>query len=362
MDIPTLLKAAAAVITPLLALIGIAGRRKRLRSEIRDDLVLLEELRKEELLVQHSPVVAWMAGKIALDTARLTRQPLGPKKKPIAWASVILAAVFGIAAALWTWYLDRDGFQWYSVFPGTLAALLGISIIGMTANRQLPADPDLPEGATAVRTETVDEQIARTVRLAGSEIEVDMFAEGGQVTTALKFVGLMRDGRYEDALVLADPIWIQCRIQARLWNIHLEGSLEFIELEGLAESLASAREPRDFWDGYVQAESEQFRVAWRELDPDNLGAASRRRRIARDYDLVVLTPLGANTDGYFVTSATALPNAYTFLMHRVDGVWLVANHLGTAPPTAGWPPVWWSPMDHAFDGLPEADPVTPSIA
>lgn len=354
MDIPTLLKSAAAIITPLLALVGILGRRKRLRNEIREDLVLLGDLRKEELLVEHTPVLAWITAKIAIDTARLTRQPLGPKKKPIPWGSVIFAVLLAIASALWTLYLNRNGFEWYSVFPGTIAALFTISILGMTTNRRLPADPDLPAGATPLRTDTAEEQIFSSIHQARSGLESEMFVDGGQVATARKFVELMRDGKYEEGLEYADQNWILCRVQSRLWNMHLAGPLEVDELPELAKQLASVHEPQDFWQGLVEAEAEQFRDAWQDLNPATLGAASRRRRMSRDHDLVILTPLGANGDGFFVTSATALPNAQTFLMHRVGGTWLVANHLGTAPPTPGWPPAWWSPADHAFDGLSEA--------
>jgi len=69
--------------------------------------------------------------------------------------------------------------------------------------------------------------------------------------------------------------------------------------------------------------------AWGPVDPEKWGAASRRRRLARDYDLVVLAPVG-ETGGYFVNTATALPQAMTFVMHNVNGAWLVANHIGSA--------------------------------
>lgn len=353
MDFEAIAKAAAIVVTPLAAVIGIGGRRRRLRAEVRENLALVEVLRKDAIFGQHTPTVGWLAGRIVIDIARLTGQPLGPKKKPIQWGSVVFAALLGLATGYWTYLINREGFVWYSVFPGTFALSMLISIAGMTTNRQLPADPDLPPGATPVRSDTTEEQIASSVQLAGSGLDREMFEDAGQVGVALRFIALMRESKYDQALALADSNWSLCRIQARLWNMHLEGTLTRESLPDLADSLHRRHEPADFWDGYVAAEGQQIADAWRQLDPSNLGAASRRRRMARNYDLVVLAPLGASTEGYFVTEATMIPNAVAFLMHKVNGHWLVSNHVGTAPPTPGWPPTWWTSLDRSFDDLPE---------
>jgi hypothetical protein len=350
----------ATIGTPLAALIGIGGRRRRLRAEIRDNLALVEELRKNEIFAQHTPTVGWLAGKVVVDVARLSGEPLGPKKKPIPRGSVIFASVFALGAGWWTYLINRSGFEWYSIFPGTFAAVMLISIIGMTTNRELPADPELPAGATPVRSETAQERVASSMQLAESGLEPSMFEHDGQVDVALRFISLMREGRYEEGLALADPVWSLCRIQSRLWNMHLEGTLKKEDLPSLAKSLHEICEPREFWEEYVGNEAEQFVEVWGPLDPSNLGAASRRRRLARDYDLVVLAPLGASTGGYFVTTATMLPNALVLLMRRVGNKWLVSNHVGSAPPVPGWPPSWWTTLDTAFEGLSDVDEL-PSI-
>ena len=111
------------------------------------------------------------------------------------------------------------------------------------------------------------------------------------------------------------------------------------------------RAASEVWRSFVETERRTFIEAWHALDPDELGAASRRRRLARDYDLVVLVPLG-NTGGYFVTSATLLPNALTFVVYHSPNSWLVASHIGTAPPEPGWPPAWWSVNDPNIVDLP----------
>ncbi len=353
MDLESLFKSVVSIATPLLALVSLGARRRHLRSEVRDNLALIEEIKKDQVISQHSPAVGMLSGKIVLDVAKLAGQPLGAKKKPIPWGSVVMASLLALGLALWTYLIDRDGFVWYSVFPGTLAFLLVISVLGMTTNRQIPEDPDLPEGAVSVRSESAAERVASAVQLAASGADTSMFADQGQVGAALKFIDLMRQGRYEEGLSFADRNWEQCRIQSRLWNMHLEGSLAAEVLPSLAQSLHERREPKDFWAGYVAAEADQFKAAWGSLDPDSVGAASNRRRMARDYDLVLLVPLNGR-DGYFVTSATTIPGGLPFLMHRVEGRWVVANHLGAAPPTPGFPPSWWITSDPAITNLPES--------
>jgi hypothetical protein len=352
MDLVTILKSALAIGAPLAALVSLGARRRRLRSEVRDNLALIEELKKDTVLSQHSPAIGMLSGKIVLDVAALSGQPLGGKKKPIPWGAVIFAAIFAVGLGLWTYVIDRDGFVWYSVFPATVTFLLLISILGMTTNRQIPEDPHLPPGASPIRSETAAERVANSVQLVASGAEPGMYADSGQVGVALKFFDCMASGKYLDALALADQDWSLCRIQSRLWNMYLQGTLKADVLPELAQELHVKREPAKFWDDYVTAEAEQFKQAYGSLDSTALGAASRRRRMARDYDLVLLVPI-ENGDGFFVTSATALPNAMTLLMHRVDGRWLVANHVGIAPPTPGFPPSWWTTADSTFAELPE---------
>jgi hypothetical protein len=118
--------------------------------------------------------------------------------------------------------------------------------------------------------------------------------------------------------------------------------------------LLKDRKPEDVWAGFISTEAYYFVSAWRSIEPDKWGAASRRRRVARGYDIVILAPVG-EAGGYFVSTATVIPNAMTFVMHNVKGSWLVANHGGTAPPHPGWPPAWWAINDPAVEALPDGD-------
>ena len=332
------------------------SRRRRLRNEIRDNISLLQEIQKDEVLREHTPAAGWIQGKVALDVAKLAGVPLGTPKKPIEKGSVAFAGVLAIGFSLWTFYIDRNGFIWYSVFPGIAAFLFWISIFGMITNRDLPPDTSstLPPGAVPIRTENASEHIAAAMTASSSDQGDGGFVGSGQIGVAYKFLRAMRAGQFEEGLECVDENWRMCRIQSWLWNNRGHFGSDITELQRLAESLLNDHEPKEFWEEFVASEARSFAEAWAPLDPDKLGAASRRRRIAWNYDLVILAPIG-ESGGYFVTTATAIPNAITFVMHHVDGDWLVANHVGTAPPKPGWPPAWWAGNDPAIEALPDDD-------
>jgi hypothetical protein len=114
--IDTLLKALAAIIVPLATLVGVISRKRRLRSDIRENLGILEEIEKHSALRARTPVITWMHGRVALDVAKLTGQQLGTRKKPIPWGSVVITAIIASSAGAWTYFIVDDGFVWYSVF------------------------------------------------------------------------------------------------------------------------------------------------------------------------------------------------------------------------------------------------------
>lgn len=138
MNLDAIAQAVAVVLTPLISLISFFSRRRRLRTEIRDNLSLLQELDKDEVLREHSLASMWLRGKITVDVAKLSGQPLGTPKKPVPKGSVVFASLACIGLSLWTYYIDRNSFIWYSIIPGVFAALFAISAFGMFTDRELP--------------------------------------------------------------------------------------------------------------------------------------------------------------------------------------------------------------------------------
>ncbi|MEV4659053.1 hypothetical protein [Micromonospora sp. NPDC049301] len=353
MNIEAAIQAIAAVAAPTATVAGLLSRKRRLRAAIRENLALAGELEQSSVLREHTPVSVWMHGRIVLDVAKLAGQSLGTPKKPIPKGSVALASTFAILFGAWTYYIDRKGFVWYSVFPALAASVFVISILGMTTNRELPPSEqdNLPPGATPIRSESASEQIAASIALATEPGAGERFREWGQAGVVLRFVSLMREGRFEDAIGLADSNWLHCRVQSWLWNNRDTFGADTETLSIIAHSLSTTREPSELWNAFAATESGQFRKSWEPIDVDKLGVASRERRIAVNYALVILTPVG-DTGGFFVNSATMLQEAMTFVVHSEGDRWLVASHLGTAPPAPGWPPAWWSVNDPAIQAPP----------
>jgi hypothetical protein len=130
-------QAVVSVVTPLITLITFFSRNKRLRSEIRENLSLLAELDKDEILKEHTPASFWLRGKIAIDVAKLSGQPLGDLKKPIPVGSVIFAGALCAGLSFLTYYIDRNSLMLYSLIPGVFAFLLAVSMLGMITNREI---------------------------------------------------------------------------------------------------------------------------------------------------------------------------------------------------------------------------------
>ncbi|WP_329328729.1 hypothetical protein [Streptomyces luteogriseus] len=345
---------ANAVVSVLAAagtLAGVTSRTRRRRNEIKENLALAEELQKNTILRDHTPAVAWLHGKIALDVAKLSGQPIGAPKKPIPKGSVVFASVLLLGFGGWTYWLNRDGFVWYSLVTGALAASMLISILGMTTNREIPPDAEgeMPEGAHPLASGSASQNAVESAAMAAMSSD-GRFEDDGQLGVAFRFVRHMAAGEFDEALSLTDENWLKCRLQAWLWNARAVVGDDETQLQATTDDMIRSRGQHDLWEAFSSAEFEAFRNAWGEIDPDRLGGASRRRRVGPDYDLVVLVPLG-ESGGYFVNSPTPVPGGMTFLMHKQDGKWLLANHLGIAPPLPGFPPTWWVVDDPSLEEL-----------
>ncbi|WP_329120240.1 hypothetical protein [Streptomyces sp. NBC_01465] len=343
--------ATTTVIASLGTLIGIVSRPKRRRNHIRENLSLAEELEKNALLRDHTPTIAWINTKIALDVAKLSGQSLETPKKPIPWGSVILSSIAVVGFGYWSYWLNSEEFVWYSTFPGVVAFLMAMSVYGSFLNREILPEENsqLPDSAVPVHPGQASEQISSALSLAAAGAD-EMYEEGGQLGVAFQFIARMAAGEFNDAVDLTDENWLLCRIQSWVWNIRVRIGEESDSLEGLADAMLQNKGDHILWEEFTESEVAGFQEAWNHLNLERLGGASRRRRVARDYDLVVLAPVGAS-GGYYVDSATIVPGALTFLMRRHQGRWLLASHLAMAPPTPGFPPAWWVLDDPSIDAL-----------
>lgn len=355
-DVNSVVSAVLAVVAPIAATISIGGRRRRQRHEIRENLALIEDIQKNEALAQVGLVSGWLHGRIALDVAKLTGQTLGSDKKPIPWGSVIWTSIFVAVFGAITYYLNRDGFVWYSVFPGLVAATLAFSVFGMFVGRDQPPGgaSGLPLGAVAAPTETANEQVATALAIQASGGTDDRLNPGKQADVVLRFIHLLQGGAYGAATELADQNWRVCRLRAWLWNNRDRLGIDEADLSEYLEAMMSDGTVHSRWADFVETETRQFLDIFADVDLSSYGIAGRRRRIAADMDLVILLPVGSS-GGYFVMSATAIPDALTFLVRYTDEGWRIAALNAMTPPLQGWPPIWWTTDDPAIEALPDPD-------
>jgi hypothetical protein len=357
----SIIQAVTAILASLATLVGLANRSRRLRHDVHESLSLLQELEKDEFLKDNSPASGWLRGKIVVDVAKLTGYRLGTPRKPVPKAALTVAVIFLVGFGFWTYYINRNGFVWYSVFTGLAAFLFGVSIFGMLTDRQLPPEAAgvLPPGAVPMRTDTASEQVATAVALASLSEGDDRFSDSGQIGVVYKFFGAMREGRVEEGFALSDPDWQLCMVQTWLWRTRRNSFARPSEVNDFAARLLRDCDPTDVWEAFVSDVSRMFISEWGLLDPESWGAASNRRRIAFDYDLVIVAPI-VNGQGYFVTTATLIPDNMRFVVHHLDGRWLIAHHAGMAPPRPGWPPAWWvindPDLEQTSDGGSSAKP------
>ncbi|MGV9423457.1 hypothetical protein ACWDO7_04080 [Streptomyces sp. NPDC003656] len=354
MNPETIANAAATVVTSLGTFLGIASRRKRLRGEIRENLTLSEELEKNSLLRDQTPAVVWLNAKIALDVAKLSGQQLGTPKKPIKWGSATLTLLVAAAFGYWAYWLNRDDFVWYSVFPGTVSLLMLFSTYGQFLNREILPEGEsggqIPEGAVPVGAQGAPEEISRGLLLGVTGAD-DRHEADGQIGVAFRFVEHIKSANFNEALELSDDNWILCRIQTWLWNNRASFGDDVSQLGNLADAMMASRVDHALWNDFEASEIATFLDSWGYIDPEALGGASRRRRVGRNYDVVILAPIGSS-GGYYVDSPTPVPGALTFLMHRHEESWVLASHVAAAPPSPGFPPSWWVVGDPSVEDLP----------
>jgi hypothetical protein len=138
-------KAVAVVMAPLISLVTFFSKTRRLRNEIRENLSLIQELDKDAILQEHSPAAMWLRGKVTIDVAKLTGQSLGNDKKPVPKTSVILGSICCIGLSYWTYYLNRNTFNWYSIITGVFAFLSSMLVYGSFLDREIIPPEDRVE-------------------------------------------------------------------------------------------------------------------------------------------------------------------------------------------------------------------------
>jgi hypothetical protein len=122
----------------LFGALGFVGRPRR-RAGIVADLDLLGQLRDSHAFGPDSQAHRHLVQHISLEVAKLANVEL-KRRKTVPWASVAFAAVIGAPLGFWTYELNRQGFDWLSILPGAVAALMLLAILGMLLDREEAPD------------------------------------------------------------------------------------------------------------------------------------------------------------------------------------------------------------------------------
>ena len=126
-DIVTALASSMAVALPALrsfSSIGGLTRNQRLRTDIREDLGIIEELEKRGGSSAHKDLEKWMWEKIRRDVEMLSSE-----KKPINGWAIFWAVLFGLVPEIAATYYFVDASLWRAVIFGVAAASISIATL-----------------------------------------------------------------------------------------------------------------------------------------------------------------------------------------------------------------------------------------
>ncbi len=155
----------------------------------------------------------------------------------------------------------------------------------------------------------------------------------GQLVQAVMYAGDLRS-----AWPLLAPNLRLCRAQQWLWVNRAHPSIERLDLEKEAVSLARLDSESVLWSEFAECELSDFSSAWSDPDIRTCGIASRRREVEAGRIIQLVDVNGTDT-AYIVNRATAV-RGHVFLVSQVEGDWLVSSLSGDTLPEPGFPPEW----------------------
>jgi hypothetical protein len=124
-----LVNAVSEFLAAIFARFGYVGRARR-RAHVREDLALLDEIRKSDAYGAQSQTASYLHDHINREVAAYSGIELKHKRK-IPWGTVILSIPIGLIFAYWTYKIVDDGFSLLSLLPGTVAAFFLIGGFGV---------------------------------------------------------------------------------------------------------------------------------------------------------------------------------------------------------------------------------------
>ena len=168
--------------------------------------------------------------------------------------------------------------------------------------------------------------------------EADAEDGEGPVQAAFEwFDAVVQGSDYAAAWNLSDDEYRLTRAQAWLWNNRGAPDIAGGDLDQQAAALARAPSQSPLWQEFADVELEMYQETWAMWARAQIEAGSEPVPGDPDYEVVVLF----DTDPAVgqVTESDDVP-ALPFLVHLVDGRWLVAQAGSDQRAVPGWPPVF----------------------
>jgi hypothetical protein len=151
-----------------------------------------------------------------------------------------------------------------------------------------------------------------------TEAEIQAHIDGPVQAAWEWLLAVVDDQDFETAWGLTAPELRRTRAHAWLAANLPPASAE----EQIVEQLAHGTAPEPLRSRFAAAELNAYVESFGHLDTSQMGAASRPRVIGPDAELVVLAQMGQKPK---VFTEPTLVHGLTFLMHFVQGRWLVAD-------------------------------------
>jgi hypothetical protein len=108
--------------------------RARGRTNIRQDLDLLEQLREAPEFGADSRASSFLVSHITSEVAEYSGH-VPPRKRP--WGAITLSLLIGLPLAIFAYNLSSDGFDWFSLLLGAGALLmLAVAIQLLTEDKE----------------------------------------------------------------------------------------------------------------------------------------------------------------------------------------------------------------------------------
>lgn len=157
----------------------------------------------------------------------------------------------------------------------------------------------------------------------------------GPVQAAFEwFDAVVQGSDYAAAWELSDDEYRLTRAQAWLWNNRAAPDIAGADLDEQAAALARLPSRSPLWPEFADVELEMYQETWAMWARARIEAVTEPVPGEPDYEVVVFIDTDPAAGG--ADDVPALP----FLVHFVDGRWLVAQAGTDQRAVPGWPPVF----------------------